>query len=193
MKTCRRSRATFTTNIREQSLRLKDMLDKLLALAKLEHRTELEEQVPINLHELADTVIADHAIRMQQRDIACDNRIPIDPWVRGEEFLLHQALSNLLDNAIDFSPDGGKITLSLESNNNIHTLVIRDQGSGIPDFALPRVFERFYSLARPTTQQKSTGLGLPFVREVALLHGGDIVLANRDEGGAVARLSLPTK
>ena len=186
-------RATFTANIREQSRRLKDMLDKLLALAKLEHRTELEEQVPLNLHVLADTVIADHAIRMQQRDISCDNRIPMDPWVLGEEFLLHQALSNLLDNAIDFSPDGGKVTLSLESNNNMHTLVIRDQGSGIPDFALPRVFERFYSLVRPATQQKSTGLGLPFVREVALLHGGDIVLANSDEGGAVARLSLPTK
>lgn len=188
-----KDRATFTANIREQSRRLKDMLDKLLALAKLEYRTALEEHVTINLHALAAAVIADHAIRMQQRRIDCDNRIPTDPCVQGEEFLLRQALSNLLDNAIDFSPDGGHITLSLESDSDTHTVVIRDQGCGIPDYALPRVFERFYSLARPATHQKSTGLGLPFVKQVALLHGGDATLTNRSEGGAAACLTLPKR
>jgi two-component system sensor histidine kinase CreC len=184
-------RATFTANIREQSRRLKNMLDKLLALARLEHRTELEERVPINLRDLAETVIADHAASMKSRNIVCDNHIPTDACAEGETFLLRQALSNLLDNAIDFSPDGGRITLTLESDSNTHTIVMQDQGSGIPDYALPRIFERFYSLIRPATQQKSTGLGLPFVREVALLHGGDITLANREGGGAIARLKLP--
>lgn len=184
-------RAIFTANIREQSRRLKNMLDKLLALAKLEHRTGLEENLPVRLHELAETVAADHAARMQQRNISCHNLIPQDARVSGEPFLLRQALANLLDNAIDFSPDGGRITLLLEPGQNTHTLLVQDQGSGIPDYALPRVFDRFYSLTRPGTQQKSIGLGLPFVREVALLHGGNVELANRDEGGAVARLTLP--
>jgi two-component system sensor histidine kinase CreC len=184
-------RAIFTANIREQSRRLKDMLDKLLALAKLEHRTGLEENVPVGLHELSETVIADHAARMQQRNISCHNLISQDAHVLGEPFLLRQALANLLDNAIDFSTDGGRITLLLESGQNTHTLLVQDQGSGIPDYALPRVFDRFYSLIRPGTQLKSTGLGLPFVREVAALHGGNVAVANRDEGGAVARLTLP--
>ncbi len=186
-------RATFTRNIREQSRRLKDMLDKLLALAKVEHRNTLEEAAPVGLRALAETVIADHAALLQQRAIACENLIPADAQTSGEIFLLRQALANLLDNAIDFSPDNSRITLSLETSTNTHTLILRDQGSGIPDYAMPRIFERFYSLARPGTQRKSSGLGLPFVKEVAALHGGEVELRNLTEGGVEARLSLPLR
>ncbi|HET6718312.1 MAG TPA: ATP-binding protein, partial [Rhodocyclaceae bacterium] len=62
---------------------------------------------------------------------------------------------------------------------------------GAPDYALPHLFERFYSLPRPATGRKSTGLGLPFVREVAKLHGGEADFANHPDGGAIARLMLP--
>jgi two-component system sensor histidine kinase CreC len=113
--------------------------------------------------------------------------------VTGENFLLRQALSNLLDNAIAFSPDGGRITLLLETAAGKHTLIVRDQGTGIPDYALPHIFERFYSLARPGTQRKSSGLGLPFVKEVVALHGGEVVLCNLPVGGVEARLSLPAR
>lgn len=188
-----RERATFTANIREQSRRLRDMLDKLLALAKLEHRSALEETAAINLHEIAETAIADHALQLQQCGIACKNEVSTNAETKGEQFLLRQALSNLLDNAIAFSPRGGVITLSSQTESGVHRLIVRDQGSGIPDYALPRVFERFYSLARPDTQRKSTGLGLPFVREAALLHGGDVVLRNHPDGGAEACLILPMK
>lgn len=183
-------RALFTANIREQSSRLKDMLDKLLALARLEHRNELEETSRIDLHALADTVIADHGLNLQQHNITCHNSIPADAFTSGEAFLLRQALANLLDNAIDFSVDGSSIKISLHTATGKHHLLVRDHGSGIPEFALPRIFERFYSLARPATQRKSTGLGLPFVKQVALLHGGDITLANHAEGGVEARLTL---
>ena len=186
-------RARFTANIREQSGRLRDMLDKLLALARVEHRDTLEEVVSVNLRELADKVIADHMPHIQQRGIVCDNRISSDARVNGEEFLLRQALSNLLDNAIDFSPEGGRITLLSEAAAGKLNLMVRDRGAGIPDYALPRVFERFYSLERPGVKRKSTGLGLPFVREVAALHGGEAVLRNLPEGGAEAVLSLPVR
>ena len=109
----------------------------------------------------------------------------------GERFLLEQALSNLLDNAIDFSPQGGEVEVALASTPETHVLVFRDHGAGIPDYALERVFEPFYSLPRPDSGLKSTGLGLSFVKEVAELHGGAIVLANHPEGGAEARLTLP--
>lgn len=68
---------------------------------------------------------------------------------------------------------------------------VEDNGPGIPDFALSRVFERFYSLPRPGTGKKSTGLGLALVREIAHLHGGDVTLLNRPEGGARAILWIP--
>ena len=71
------------------------------------------------------------------------------------------------------------------------TLSIKDNGTGIPDFALDKIFDKFYSLPRPATQQKSTGLGLNFVQEVAKLHGGSITLSNQQDGGALATLILP--
>jgi two-component system sensor histidine kinase CreC len=70
-------------------------------------------------------------------------------------------------------------------------VTVRDQGPGIPDYAEDKVFEKFYSLARPHTQKKSTGLGLSFVKEIAELHHGRVSLCNAAEGGALAVLSLP--
>lgn len=70
--------------------------------------------------------------------------------------------------------------------------VITDEGAGVPDYARDRIFERFYSLPRPHTGHKSSGLGLCFVREIALLHGGSVTLENRPEGGARAVLEVPS-
>lgn len=188
-----RERIVFTKNIHEQSSRLKDMLDKMLALAKLEHRDKLDEAALVSLRELSETVMADYSTRLLQHNIRCENQISPDAKSIGEFFLLRQALANLLDNAIDFSPEGGQILLTSESQDNKHSIIVCDKGPGIPDYALPRIFERFYSLARPGTQRKSTGLGLPFVKEVAALHGGEITLKNLPSGGVEARLILPAK
>jgi len=68
---------------------------------------------------------------------------------------------------------------------------VEDNGPGVPDYALPRVFERFYSLPRPGSDKKSTGLGLALVREIAHLHGGDAMLENRQTGGARAVFWMP--
>jgi two-component system sensor histidine kinase CreC len=184
-------RAAFTASIRDQGQRLRDMMDKLLALARLEQRHELAEAAPVNLGQLAEQVIADHAARMKQRNLSCQSTLPPGAVTQGEAFLLRQALSNLLDNAIDFSPEGGVIEIELETVSGQHLLSVRDHGPGIPDYAWSRVFERFYSLARPDTQRKSTGLGLPFVREAIQLHGGSVSLQNAPQGGAIATLTLP--
>ena len=68
---------------------------------------------------------------------------------------------------------------------------MRDEGPGVPDYALGRVFDRFYSLARPHSGKKGTGLGLTFVKEIAELHGGSASLDNDPRGGAIATLRLP--
>jgi len=108
-------------------------------------------------------------------------------------FLLRQALLNMGENAIAFAPSGTAIELTAsESEGNVR-FVITDRGPGIPDYATARVFERFYSLSRPRSGERSSGLGLPFVREVASLHQGQALLRNRDGGGAIAELSLPIR
>jgi two-component system sensor histidine kinase CreC len=119
------------------------------------------------------------------------SRIPADILIEGDTFLLHQALSNLVQNAIDFSPAGGQIELAGQLEAGRFRFSVRDYGPGIPEYAKARVFEKFFSLQRPDTGAKSTGLGLNFVREVAVLHHGEVHLENCPEGGVSATLTLP--
>ena len=103
-----------------------------------------------------------------------------------------RALANLIDNALDFSMANATVALTLAVNPRSVDIQVRDHGPGIPDYAEDKVFEKFYSLARPHSRKKSTGLGLPFVKEIAELHHGRVTLKNAPEGGgAVATLSLP--
>ena len=95
-----------------------------------------------------------------------------DATVEADPFLLRRAVSNLLDNALDFSPEGGQIELGLAVQGRWVCITVRDQGPGIPTYAQDKVFEKFYSLARPHSKKKSTGLGLSFVKEIASLHRG---------------------
>lgn len=184
-------RARFVDNIGSQSLRMAGMIDMMLALAAVEYRQTLELREPVDLVALANEVRQAIELRLAAKSL----RLRLDPpdaamSVTGDRFLLAQALTNLLNNAIDFSPSGGEITLRLTRNGNDACLSVLDAGPGIPDFARDKVFERFYSLPRPDGG-RSSGLGLNFVREVALLHGGRAILENRAEGGAVAEMHLP--
>jgi two-component system sensor histidine kinase CreC len=185
-------RQRFARNILEQQGRLTETIDKLLALAEVEQHGWLQRSEPVDLvallrqaAEAAEPRLAATRLRLQV-EVA-----PPPVQVRGDAFLLRQALANLLDNAIGFSPADSAITLLLEVVDGRARMLVRDQGPGVPDYAAARVFERFYSLARPGGGTRSSGLGLPFVREVARLHGGEAWLTNRDDGGAEAGLSLP--
>ena len=94
--------------------------------------------------------------------------------------------------AMDFTPSGAAITIGARLDEVARTVAVDvfNQGEPIPDYALPRVTERFYSLPRPGSGRKSTGLGLNFVQEVAQLHGGSFSISNA-EGGVRATLALP--
>ncbi|MCP4042247.1 MAG: two-component system sensor histidine kinase CreC, partial [Gammaproteobacteria bacterium] len=104
-------------------------------------------------------------------------------------FLLRQALTNLLQNALRFSPVGGLVIVSTRRRDGLFCFRVTDQGPGIPQYAVDKVFERFYSLPAPN-EKKGTGLGLSFVHEIAALHGGRATLENIEKGGAVASLSI---
>lgn len=99
-----------------------------------------------------------------------------------------RAVLNLLQNALEFSPSGSEVKLSLHRENGRAILRVEDAGVGIPDFARDRIFDRFYSLPRPVSGRKSTGLGLSLVREIMELHKGSAAVMNRSEGGVCAEL-----
>lgn len=185
-------RQRFLGNISTQEQRLTETIDKLLALAEVEQHGWLQKRERVDLAALLAQVAESGAAQLQTRGLRLSSRMP-EPslTVEGDPYLLRQALSNLLDNAVAFSPEGGEVELAAFRDRGDAVIAVRDRGPGVPDFAQERIFERFYSLARPDTGLRSSGLGLPFVREVARLHGGSVALANRDGGGAEAVLKLP--
>ena len=184
-------RHRFTASIGEQARRLQAIIDRMLMLARVEQLQAPEAGAAIDLRELLDTAIALRRQFLEARHLDCRLQATETFKVRGDAFLLQQAVLNLLDNAIEFSPDGGQIEIALSNIDNQAEISLRDHGGGAPDYALPQIFERFYSLPRPGTGKKSTGLGLALVREVARLHGGEAGFANHPEGGGLASIRLP--
>ena len=189
-------RQRFARLAASEAERLQQLIERLLALATVEQRRELQEQQPVLLRRTVEDLLPSRAPAITRKYLRIDQRISEDAAVLGEPFLIAQAIGNLLDNALDFTPVQGIITLDAERVSDAWRLTITNTGSAIPSYARERLFERFYSLPRPDTGHKSTGLGLAFVREVAHLHGGFITVDNllNEDGdviGVAARLTLP--
>ena len=184
------TRAKFLDNIRLESDRIQDIVDRLLELAALEKRRGLTDVREVDcqelLHEARETCAA--AALRKQLTVRCDCAPGLA--IHGEHFLLHRALVNLLQNAIDFSDRDATIELHATPVDGEIAIAIRDHGAGIPEFAAKRIWDRFYSLPR-ADGRKGTGLGLSFVREIADLHRGTITLENHPDGGVEAVFRVP--
>jgi two-component system sensor histidine kinase CreC len=186
-------RQRFVHNIHQQSERLTATIDKLLALAEVEQHGWLQRRSDVDLVAMCRQLQADLEPTLQAAQVTMEVTLPAgSATVKGDGWLLRQALSNLLENALAFTPKGSTIEMSLQRDGSQWHICVRDQGPGVPEYALQRVFERFYSLGRPETGQRSSGLGLPFVAEVARLHAGAATLENAPTGGALATLMLPS-
>ncbi|AEG91120.1 two-component system sensor histidine kinase CreC [Ramlibacter tataouinensis] len=191
-------RQRFLANITREAGRIQELVDRMMELTALETRRTLEHVAPVDLQGVLQDAQGTAQDAAAPRGIRVVLDTPADTdaaLVEGDAFLLRRAVGNLLDNAIDFSPAGGEVRLSLELTARIARIRVQDQGPGIPEYAQDKVFEKFYSLARPHSRKKSTGLGLAFVKEIAGLHHGRVELANvtagAPAGGALATLSLP--
>lgn len=184
-------RQHFLSNILEQNQRQKQLIDKLLALVAVEKQQQLDTANRIALPALLTQVEADFAAKLAAKSIHLEKQLE-DCALQGDALLLRQAIGNLVDNAVDFSPPNSIIHILTTVDNESVTITLSDSGTGIPDYATDRLFERFYSLPRPDGA-KSTGLGLPFVKEVMLLHRGTIDIGNNTNGGAYVRLQLPLR
>jgi two-component system sensor histidine kinase CreC len=185
-------RERFLGNIRSEAGRLRDLLERLLHLAALEKQKTLLKREQVNLGSVIQRAWDHLAVLAQARRVQMDSQIDDDLVVEGDAWLIELAVSNLLQNALDFSPPGGLLKVKAYRFEQRGVIEIEDQGPGVPDYARERVFERFYSLPRPDTGKKSTGLGLCFVKEAATLHGGSIELMSGEEGkGTKAVLVLP--
>ena len=170
-------RAEFATQVVQQSERLQRLIDRLLELSKLEQRQHAEGRAPVALQDCAEAAIAQARARAAQRSVALalSGAGASGPW---EAELVTLALSNLLDNAIDFAPAGSTVQMVLDSA----TVAVQDAGPGVPDYALPRLGERFFTTARPGGERSGSGLGLAIVQRVMALHGGRMAVRNTTPG-----------
>jgi two-component system, OmpR family, sensor histidine kinase CreC len=187
----REKRERFLSNIRTEAGRIQDLVDRMLELSELESQRDLRNVAAISLQSLIQTVLESMEPMFARKALRVECCLDENIRIPGDPFLLHRAISNIVQNAVDFSPAGGSITITSHSDGKEVTLTIDDQGTGIPGNYRERVFDRFFSLQRPDTGKKSTGLGLNFVKEVATLHKGDIRLENLPDKGLRAVLSLP--
>lgn len=184
-------RAKFLANIRQESARIQHIVERLLELTSIEARKALRQTERMATSEIVAEAADGMRSSYEAKRVRLDVVAPPSGTFEGERFLLRQALINLLQNALDFSSPGGEVRFASVMTSERLTFTISDGGPGVPEYALPRVFERFYSLARPGTAEKSTGIGLALVREIAYLHGGDVTLTNARGGGAEATFWLP--
>lgn len=182
-------RERFTQNIQAQATRLQLLIERLLQLASIERAPNFVTQ-SVGLSDIVTNAVHSVQSSLTQHTININLQLTDNPTVQVDRLMLTQAVINILDNAIDFSADGTRIDIYDEASLRAHHLIIRDYGVGIPEYALDKIFERFYSLARPHTH-KSTGLGLSFVREVMRKHGGEVEVVNHPQGGVAVRLVLP--
>jgi two-component system sensor histidine kinase CreC len=186
-------RARFLANIQNETRRIQELVDRMLKLTELEAKRALGSRVPVALAPLVRTILDGAEPALAKKRLHVDVDIAAGISISGDPDLLHLAVSNLVENAIDFSPANGRIAVTCTANDSCVKLCIDDEGPGIPEFARHRLFEKFFSLERPDTGKKSTGLGLNFAKEVAVLHGGTVHIDNLPERGLRARLVLISK
>ena len=179
----------FIVNIEQQSARIRQLVDKMLVQARLESRVDLQFS-PLDISHILKQTFSAKEAQAVSRGICLQLKNADSAILTGDGLLLSQALTNLIDNALDFTPLGGAVILSGERHEGESLITVEDNGSGIPDYAQEKIFDRFYSLPRADSP-KSTGLGLNFVREVAAIHRGRISLENRLPQGVIAYLTLP--
>jgi two-component system, OmpR family, phosphate regulon sensor histidine kinase PhoR len=188
-------RRTFLEVIERHSGRMERLVNDLLRLARLDAQQETADPRTVDVAALFRLVAADLAERIERRRVQID--IAVDPaaaTIEADPTKMHDILRNLIENAVNYSSESGRIELEAHADGDRLLLSVSDHGPGVPQADLGRVFERFYRVDKSRTGDPGgTGLGLSIVRHLVELHGGKITAGNRAEGGAVFTISLPRK
>jgi two-component system, OmpR family, sensor kinase len=184
-------------NIQEEVLRLSRVCARLLLLARLDQpgqgATLLTDQ--IDVEELLSELLEQMAPLAQDRGIELRRGATAAARVRGSRPLLVEALLNILDNALRYTPAGGFVEVSIDANDRLVRLAVQDNGPGIPIEERERVFQPFYRISRPgpAIADEGSGLGLAIVRAIAQAHGGRVEAIDAPMRGIVFRLTFPVE
>jgi two-component system phosphate regulon sensor histidine kinase PhoR len=186
-------RTRFLGRLREQSHRLEALINDMLTLSRAESKDKDSERQPLDLREVLQDSHRELAAAAASKQLTVELEVPGEPVsVSGDRKALGQAADNLLDNAIKYTPAGGRIWLRLSCTAVSAMLEVRDTGIGIGAEHLDRIFERFYRVDRARSRELGgTGLGLAIVKHIALSHGGAVRVESQPGKGSSFTIELP--
>jgi len=187
------TRQRFLRKVRLQTEHLSIQVSDLLTLSRLESMDRPQAREPVDLTAIARGVAGVMATAAEAKKLRLDVAVPETPLViSGDSDSLRQALSNLVDNAIKYTPEGGQVTLRLRREGSEAIFEVEDTGIGIEPRHQQRVFERFYRVDKSRSREMGgTGLGLAIVRHAAIQHGGRVDLSSQPGKGSRFTLALP--
>jgi len=176
-----------------QSERLGRLVEQLLDLSKLESGEVPLRREEVPLGPVVRQVLSEIDVARAGRDIDVLSDVPDDlPTIDADRERVHQVLFNLVDNAVRFTPDGGRIRIEAHRHDGSVEVSVVDTGVGIPADALPRLFERFYRVDPARSREEGgTGIGLAIARSVVEAHGGTISAESQPGHGSVFTFDLP--
>lgn len=186
-------REQFSQNIYNQCQKLQGLVERLLLLAKLEQPNFKLNKTELNLASFVNELVNQNQSKIQKQNIALSNTLDTDIMLLADKFWLGQAIQNVLENAINFC-DGQLLITSNTTAKGIE-LVVTNTGKHIPDYALSKLFERYFSVPHGADATKGTGIGLTLVKEVLEKHGGSVRVENTQHAHQQAvcvRMTLPT-
>ncbi len=173
--------------------RMNHMIGQLLNLAKLENSSNSEfSGQPFDLVVLLQELTADANYEAKNRGCAVELNAPEKQHINGTKDLLAQALENIIRNAINYTAENSTVTVTLSTEKSSLKVSVADHGKGVPDAALPKLFEPFYRVAAARDRQSGgTGIGLAIAERAIKLHHGTISAKNCPAGGLIVEITLP--
>jgi heavy metal sensor kinase len=179
-------------SVLEEAERLTQIVEGLLTISRLDAGESQMSKDPVDLSDLVSTTVEQMKLLAEDKSLAvvCETRR--DVMVEANEVRLRQVVVNLLDNAIKYTPEGGKIAVRVKAEPHWAVLEVADNGIGISGEALPRVFDRFYRSEQVEARKaRGTGLGLSMVQSIVEAHGGKVTVESSENEGSTFRVELP--
>ena len=183
----------FLQTIEKHTDRLTYLIEDLLTISRLESGGTVMNLQPLDLHDAVAHALEDMKSKATEKEVVIENLVPSGLWARADAERLHQVFSNLIENAIKYGRQGGKVAVGAQENGDSQVEAwVRDDGPGIPAEARERVFERFYRVDRARARDTGgTGLGLAIVKHIVQAHGGEVWVKSELGEGATFFLTLP--
>ena len=182
--------ARYVEVVRRNAGRLQRMVEELLFLARVDAGGLSLEREDVDVVDLARSALGSATPAADAKDITLEFVGPDSAPTSADANRLGQVFDNLISNAIKFTPAGGRVTISVNGDDDSIVARVSDTGCGIPQWEQPRLFERFFR-SSATQEVPGTGLGLTIVRAIVESHGGSIVCESHEKEGTTFTLSLP--